>query len=101
MSMPVAIKVTDKGLFIPHEAYESFGEIEIVRTPDSIVIQPKSKAREQIIQTLQETGLLLRQQHTLLPDRLLSLEEGAELTRRFGAGRPLSEIIIEEREERW
>jgi len=101
MSIPVAVEVTEKGLFIPHEAYEGFGEIEIVRTHNSIVIQPKYKSREQIIQTLQETGLLLRQQQTLLPEGPVSPEERAELARKFSAGRPLSEIIIEEREERW
>jgi len=100
MSTLTAVKVIDEGLLIPHEAYESFGEIEVVRMSDSIVIQPKYKPREQIIQVLHKTGLLLRQQQTL-PESPVSPEERAELARKFSAGRPLSEIIIEEREERW
>ena len=49
MSMQIVVKVLDEGLFIPQEAYENFGEIEVVRTSDSIVIQPKRRSRERII----------------------------------------------------
>ena len=100
MSMQIVVKVLDEGLFIPHEAYENFGEIEVVRTSDSIVIQPKRKPRERIIQALQQSGLLLSQ-HQTLPEKPVSPEERAELARKFSVVRPLSEIIIEEREERW
>jgi hypothetical protein len=101
MTIPNVVKVTDEGLFIPHEAFESFGEIEVVRTPDSIIIQPKYKSRQEILQVLQKTGLLLNRQQVLFPQRSVSPDEQAELAHKFSAGRPLSEIIIEEREERW
>ena len=101
MAIPNQVKVTDEGLFIPHEAFESFGEIEVVRTPDSIIIQPKYKSRQELLRALEKTGLLLNRQQVLLPQRSVSPDEQAELAHKFSAGRPLSEIIIEEREERW
>lgn len=101
MNTPVEVKVTDEGLLIPHEAYESFGEVEIVRTPEAIVIQPKYKSREQIVKMLQNRGLLLRSQQAMPPEKPISQEERAILAHKFSVGRPLSEIIIEEREDRW
>jgi len=101
MTIADVVKVTEEGLFIPHEAYKSFGEIEIVRISDSIIIQPKSPSPQQIIQILQQTGLLLSRQQLSQPAKAISSEERADLAHRFSIGRPLSEIIIEEREERW
>jgi hypothetical protein len=101
MTVADGVRVTEKGLFIPHEAYESFGEIEVVRTPNSIIIQPKSPSPQRIIRLLQQTGLLLNREQLLQPERVISPEERANLAHKFGTGRPLSEIIIEERDERW
>lgn len=101
MTISNVVKVTDEGLFIPHEALKGFGEIEVVRTPDSIIIQPKYKSRQEVLQVLHKTGLLLKRQQALLPQPSISPAEQTELAHKFSAGQPLSEIIIKEREERW
>ncbi len=101
MTIRDVVTLTDKGLFIPHEVYAGFGEIEIVRLSDSIIIQPKSEPREQFIQLLQQTGLIVSYQLAQRPERRVSFVERAELAHKFSKGRPLSELIIEERDEQW
>lgn len=101
MTIRDVVTLTDKGLFIPHAVYESFGEIEIVRLFDSIIIQPKSEPREQFIQLLQQTGLIVGYQLAQRPEKTVSCVERAELAHKFNTGRPLSELIIEERGEQW
>lgn len=101
MTIADVVKVTPKGVFIPRAAYENFGEIEVVRTSESIVIQPKSQSPDQIVELLQQTGLLLTHKQTPPSGRAISPKERTELAQKFGAGRPLSESIVEEREERW
>jgi hypothetical protein len=36
------VQVTDEGLFIPRNTYQSFGEIDIVFGKDYILIKPKN-----------------------------------------------------------
>ncbi len=36
------VQVTEKGLFIPHDTYQSFGEIEVVLDKNYILIKPKN-----------------------------------------------------------
>ncbi len=95
------VKLTEKGLFIPREAYASFGEIEIIHTPHAIVIQPRLPSRQQIIEVLYQSGLLVDRQRLPHPQQTVSPQERTDLARKFGAGQPLSEFIIEEREESW
>ena len=40
--MPEGIQVTEQGVFIPHQVYQSFGEIEIVFDKNYILIKPKN-----------------------------------------------------------
>jgi len=100
MTIADVVKVTPKGVFIPRAAYENFGEIEVVRTSGSIVIQPKSQSPDKIVELLQQTGLLLSHKQAPPSGRAVSSEERTELAQKFSVGRPLSESIIEEREER-
>jgi len=100
----VHIKITDEGLLLPREAYEDLGEVEVLRQADRIIIQPKrdgdSRVQHQVIQTLREAGLLADPLWSSSP-KPVSLEERAELARKLGSERRLSEIVIEEREAGW
>jgi hypothetical protein len=49
--MSTEIQVTEQGLFIPSQTYQDFGEIEIVRGVNYILIKPKSA-------TLQFSGFI-------------------------------------------
>lgn len=35
------VQITEKGVFIPHNAYQSFGKIEVIRDKNYILIKPK------------------------------------------------------------
>ncbi len=56
--------------------------------------------RERVLQALETTGLLLPPEPAP-PRKFLSAQQRAALVRKFGIGRPLSEIIIEERANQW
>jgi len=105
MSISVATQMTPQGLLIPRDAILEWMEqgIEVVKEKNRIVIRPKTEPateRERVLQILKDSGLLVKPQWepTLPP---VSPAERAELAKKFSVGRPLSEIIIEEREERW
>ena len=65
--------------------------------------QPETDAmahRREVRAALVAAGLSLPATNAPSPSDLLSADQRAELARRFSAGRPLSELIIEEREGR-
>ena len=97
------IQVTPQQILIPRTAIQNWGEIEVTQTEQHIVLRPKTPSsvqeRELALQALREDGLLYEPEwESGLP--VISDEERAELSKRLGDGRPLSEIIIEEREDR-
>ncbi len=105
MATPITAKMTSKGLLIPRAAIREWLEqdIEVLKEKERIVVQPRSAPqteRERIVQILEDSGLLVKPEWepTSPP---VSSDELAELAEKFSVGRPLSEIIIEEREERW
>ncbi len=103
MATPIAVEMTPKGLLIPRAALQGWGEIQIVRGKCRIVIQPKTltpaQEHELMVQALREDGLLYEPKGEAdLP--VISDEERAELAKELCVGRPLSEIIIEERDDR-
>ena len=56
--------------------------------------------KERVLQTLAATGLLVKPNEDM-PFPPVSDAELAELAQKFTVGRPLSEIIMEEREQGW
>jgi hypothetical protein len=103
MATPIAVETTPKGILIPHAALRGWGEIQVVYEKHCIVIRPKilspAQEHELMVQALREDGLLYEPEGDVdLP--VVSDEERAELAKKLSVGRPLSEIIIEEREER-
>ncbi len=139
MATPLAVQTTPQGILIPRAAFQDWGEVEVVREKDRIVIQPKLpvsvQERETITQALGEAGLLNEPEaETDLPvisdeletDRpnsldqigdemkaaglvedlpwthlpVVSPQERARLAKKLSYGKPLSEIIIEDRADR-
>ncbi len=100
---PAQAQMTAKGLLLSYPMLQDWGEIEIIAETRRIIIQPRASSasdRQQVLRTLESCGFLSSAQP--LPDdhAPLSAAEQAELSQAFSVGRPLSTIIIEEREER-
>ncbi len=104
MARAIEVKVTPEGVLIPRPllpAWEDVEEVEIERYGDTIVIKPKSddvKVRDRIVREMKNEGLIETLPWVQPPP--VSPEERARLAERMSRGKPLSEIIIDEREER-
>jgi hypothetical protein len=86
------------------EVLREAGLLYKTKASPTIAIPPRSlspqQERELALQALREDGLLVEPKQTLLKPPASS-EERAELSRKLSIGRPLSEIIIEERKSGW
>jgi hypothetical protein len=98
-------KVTKEGILVRRPLIEGWGdveEVEIEQRPDAIMITPKGAAavqlRDRIIDEMKAAGLVEETPWT--PPPAVSEAERARLAAMRGQGKPLSEIIIEEREDR-
>jgi len=106
MTTTIAAQMIPQGLLIPRAAIQEWTqtELEVIRTGIGILIRPKmaSFQRECALdmQILEEAGLLLPIEPPPVPIHPISAERQAELARKFSIGKPLSEIIIEERDDR-
>ncbi len=103
MSTTIAVQVTPREILIPRAAIPDWGEIEVTHTRQHVVLRPKTRSPEQerelAIQALREDGLLYEPGGA--PDApIISDKERLELAHRLGQAGPLSEIIIEERQDR-
>jgi hypothetical protein len=104
--MPTVItpKITPQGVLIPREAMQGWLEqgIEIVKHENQIIIQPliedRASERERVLKILDASGLLVKLASKPLSPPVTP-EEREVLAEKFSVGRPLSEIIIEERAE--
>lgn len=98
------VQMTPQGILIPHAVFQDWGEVEIVREKQRIVIQPKAltpdQERELVIQALRQQGLLVEMTGEPLAHPVTP-EERAALAKKLSVGRPLSEIAIEERSAGW
>ncbi len=104
METTITTQMTPQGLLVPRSALSEWLErgVETVREKEQIVIRPKSVARderEEAIRILAEAGLLVKPDWELTTPPVSDIEL-EELARKFSVGRPLSEIIIEDREDR-
>jgi len=105
MTTTIAVQITPQGILIPHAAVQEWMEqgLEVVKEEQCIIIQPRSAPRterERVLRILEESGLLVKPcWEPVTPP--VSPEERAELAKKLSVGRPLSEVVIEEREERW
>jgi len=105
MTTAVAVKVTPRGVLVPHPLIAAWGnvkEVEIERRFNAIIIKPKAKRvdrlRAQIVSEMKTAGLIEDLPWTRPP--VISPERRARLAKRLSHGKVLSEIIIEDREDR-
>lgn len=101
----IQAQLTPAGLLIPRAALHDWQDkdIEVVRDGRRIIIQSKPEVvreRERVLSVLETAGLLLPKD-TLPPNHQpIAPDERTELGRKFNEGRPLYEIVIEERDDR-
>jgi hypothetical protein len=70
---------------------------------EQIIIQPRPAVldeREEVMRILEEARLLLPPEPLPASHVPVTPERRAELARKFSVGRPLSELIIEDRDDR-
>jgi hypothetical protein len=99
----VAVKVTPQGVLVPRPLISAWGdvqEVEIEQHTDAIIITPKtnrsSRLRRQIVSEMRATGLI--EDLPWEQPRVAPTEERSRSAKRLSQGKPLSEIIIEDRE---
>ncbi len=103
MPAEIVIQMTPQGLLIPCTALGDWNtkELEAVREQQAIVIRPKpapDDSRMQVRQILQAAGMLYEPDWEVPPP--VSPEERARLAKKLAQGRPLSELIVADREDR-
>jgi hypothetical protein len=102
MGEKVAVNVTPEGVVLSHPLLEAWGdapELEIEQVADALVIRLKTErtqVNDQIVSAMKAVGLIEDLPWTQPP--VISGEERARLAEKLGRGRPLSELILEERE---
>ncbi len=102
----IAAKMTSRGVLVPRSLMATWGnirEVEIELQGDMVVIKPgpadtDEQLRSQIINKMEAAGLIEKLPWPHPP--VISSDERARLARVLGSGKPLSDTIIEEREER-
>jgi hypothetical protein len=100
----IAAKVTPRGVLVPRSLIATWGnvrEVEIERHADTVIIRPKPAEvapwRGQVIGKMKAAGLI---EDLSWPEPLVvSPEARARLTEKLSLGKPLSELIMEDREE--
>ncbi len=105
MGKVVSVKVTPEGVLVPHLLVSAWGdvqEVQIEQRPDALVIKPKADGthptRERIVNEMKAAGLVEDLPWTQPP--VVAPEERARLAVELAGGKPLSEIILEDREDR-
>jgi len=105
MNTVIAVKVTPQGVLVPRPLITAWGdvqEVEIQQHADVIEIRPKTnrshQLRARIVSEMKAAGLIEDLPWAQPP--AVSSEERARLAKKLSPGKPLSEIIIEDREDR-
>jgi hypothetical protein len=100
----VAAKVTSRGVLVPRSLIATWGnvrEVEIERHADTVIIRPKPAEaapwRGQILDEMKTAGLIEGLSWPEPP--VVSLEARAYLAEKLSQSKPLSELIMEDREE--
>lgn len=104
MGRVVDVRITPEGVLIPRPLLEAWGdiqEVEIEQQVDALVIKPKvnrtSRLRDRIIKEMKAAGLIEELPWT--PPLAVSTEARARLAEKLSHGRPLADLILEDREE--
>jgi hypothetical protein len=105
MGTVIATQMVPQGLLVPRSALGEWLErgVDVVKEKERIIIRPRPAMldeREDAVRILEEAGLLLPPETLPASHVPISDAKRAELSRKFSAGRPLSELVIEDREDR-
>jgi hypothetical protein len=99
----IAVKVTRQGVLVPRPLIQAWGdveEVEIEQRANALIITPKESGENQvqarIVGEMKTAGLV--EELPWAKPRTVPPEERARLAEKLGRGKPLSEIIIEDRE---
>jgi virulence-associated protein VagC len=99
----VAVKVTPQGVLVPRPLIKAWGdveEVEIEQRPDVLIITPKYRQADQtqarIVSDMRAAGLI--ENLPWAQPREVSAQERADLAKKLSQGKPLSEVILEDRE---
>jgi hypothetical protein len=100
----LSLTVTEDGLRLPRELFKRLGEVEVIEREDYVLIKPKaapepaSDLRPRVRSALVAAGL------AATPDwpvpGVITTEDRARLAQALSVGKALSEVIIDERNER-
>lgn len=100
----VAAKVTPRGVLVPRSLIAAWGnvrEVEIEKHSGTVVIRPRPAEAtprcDQVIRKMKAAGLIEDLPWSEPP--AVSPEARARLAEKLSQGKPLSEIIMEDREE--
>ena len=104
-TMTETIKVTTEGVVVPRPLIAEWGdiqEVEIEQHTDAIIIRPKGQTaddlHEAIVEKMKAAGLIEELPWPHPP--VIPAEQRAHLAKRLSQGKLLSEIVIEDREDR-
>ncbi|HFD40334.1 MAG TPA: hypothetical protein ENJ31_10885 [Anaerolineae bacterium] len=102
MATTLTVQMTRQGLLLPRADLGDWysTDLEAIWGQECIVIRPRLAVdtRSQVRQVLQAAGLLYEPRWEPPPSR--SAQDRARLAARLAHGRPLSEIVIADREDR-
>jgi hypothetical protein len=103
--MTETVKVTAQGVLVPRPLIEGWGdiqEVEIEQRSDAIIIRPKGQytghVHERVIEGMKAAGLIEDLPWAHPP--VIPAEQRVHLAKRLSQGKPLSEMVIEDREDR-
>ncbi|MCX6030863.1 MAG: hypothetical protein NT169_16405 [Chloroflexi bacterium] len=98
----IARRVTQRGVLVPRALIRAWGniqEVEIEQRPDAVVIKPKAAhagdLRGQVVSKMEAAGLIEKLPWPQPPR--VSAEVRARLAEKLSRGKPLSEIVLEDR----
>ena len=100
---PAMVQMTAKGLLLSYPMLKDWEEIEIIAETHRIIIRPRvssSSEQQKVLQTLESCGFLSAEESLPADYIPVSAAEQVALAQAFSVGKPLSTIIIEEREGR-
>lgn len=107
MGRAVVVKVTREGVLVPRLLVRAWGdiqEVEIEQHNDALVIRPKAdqdengQARQRLLHEMRIAGMVQDLPWAQPAD--ISAKARARLANKMSRGQPLSQVILEEREER-
>ena len=105
MTTPVNVQMTPQGLLVPRKAIQKWLKrgLDVFQDESRIIIQPKTDTNsqdERVLRLLESGELLMPVEPLPRGHKPVRPAEQARLAHKLSEGRPLYEVIIEERKDR-